>query len=162
MTFGGLVLLERQYFVQLSRVVDLLELLCVTLNLLLQVLDSLSHILCYLQVMLDSLHGSAGLGLFESVGSERLMSVHELVDLFLLQLYLGHLTVVVGQFLIIIVVCRLLITLKFVDRLLFLRLWSIGSRLSWWLLLSWRLILLLCQLLQVIELFRTKVEFLQV
>ena len=120
MTFGGLVFLEWQYFVQLSRVVDLLELLLVTLNLLLQVLNSLSHILCDLQVVLDSLHGSAGLGLFESVGSERLMSVHELVDLFLLQLYLGHLSMVVRQLLIIVVVCRLLITLKFINWLLFL------------------------------------------
>ena len=86
------------------------------------------------------------------------MSVHEFVDLLLLQLDFGHFTMVVSQLLIIVVIGRLLITFQLIDRFLFFfwSLWSWLCRLTfrWW-------ILLFGKLLQIGKLFRAEVQLLQ-
>ena len=111
-----LVLLERQNLVKLSWVGNLLQLPLIALHLLLEILNSLRDRLSNLQVVLHALHGCSRLGLLDGILSERLVRVHELLDLLLLEVDLSHLAMVVCQLLIIVIVSRLRVLLDLVDR----------------------------------------------
>jgi len=113
-----LLLLEWQVLVKLSHVCNRLKLIGITLHLLLQVFDSFGHALCNFQIMLHLLHRRADLGLLERIFGESLMSILKLPDLFLLQVYFGHLSMVIRQLLVVIVVRWLLVLLQFVNGLL--------------------------------------------
>lgn len=115
-----LVLFEGKRLVDFVHIWKTLQLLLIHRDLLLQVLDSLRHIFGDFQVVLDLLHGSASLGLLQSIFGQSLMSVFKLANLILLQIDLSHFPVVVRQLFVIIVVSRLLLLLKVVDRLLVL------------------------------------------
>lgn len=115
MTWLLLLLLERQVLIKFSHIGDLLKLIRVTLNLLFQVLDTFSHALCDLQVVLHLLHGGTNLGLLQCIFGECLMCILKLPNLFLLQVDFSHFPVVVSKLLVIIIIGWLLIFLKLVD-----------------------------------------------
>lgn len=116
---GALVLLERHVGVG---VVDRLQLSCVCLHLLSEVLDALGDVLRDAEVVLDPLHGGARLSLLKRIGGEGLMRVHQLLHLLFFEVDAGLLAVVVCHFFVIVVVSRLLVLLDLVDwRLLGLR-----------------------------------------
>jgi hypothetical protein len=118
---GLLIFLEGVDLIYLVGVLDLLELCLVRLYLLSKVLDSLGHVLRDAQVVLNALHRGARLGLLQSIGGERFVGIHQLLDLLLLQIDLGHLAVVVCELLIIIVVVWLLVLLERIDWSFFVR-----------------------------------------
>lgn len=118
MTYLLLFLLEWKVLIKFCNISNLLQLIRVTLNLLLEVLDTLRHTLGNLQIVLHLLHGSSDLRLFQSVLRQRLVRVLQFPDLLPLEIDLGHLAVVVGQLLVIIVVRRLLVLLQLVNWLL--------------------------------------------
>lgn len=104
---GVLVLLERVDLVKHVSIVDLLELGLISLHLLSEVLDPLGHVLRDVEVVLNSLHRSAGLGLLQGIRRQSLVSLHKLLDLLSLHVDFGHFAMVVRQLLVIVVVSRL-------------------------------------------------------
>lgn len=70
-----LVFFERQHLAYLLNIINLLQLLLITLYLLLQVLNSFGYLFCDFEVVLDLLHWSSSLGLDHGVLSERVMLV---------------------------------------------------------------------------------------
>lgn len=127
---GRGVLFEWQDGVELLFVGNFLKLLLITLNLLFQIFDSLCYTLGNFQIVLDLFHRSSGFGLFESILGKGLMSVFQLSNFLLLQINFSHLSMVVSDLFIIIIISWLLILLKLIDWLLllgFLVIWFLAS-----------------------------------
>ena len=117
MVIFGLILFEWKSFINFIDIRETLELLLVDSNLLLEILHSLSHIFGNFKIMLNFFHRSSSFGLLKSILGKCLMSVLKLANFILFQIYFSHFPMIVRQFFIIIVVSRLLLFLKIVDRL---------------------------------------------
>lgn len=115
MTLHFLLLFERQILIKLGDVRNLLELIGVALDLLLEVLHTLRHILGNLKIVLNFLNGRADFGLLKCILRESLVRLFEFADFLLLQIDLCHLPVIVRQLLIIVIIGRLLVFFQLVD-----------------------------------------------
>jgi len=113
-----LTLLKWQVLIKLRNICDFLQLVCVTLNLLLQVFNSLRDTLRNLEVVLHLLHRSTNLCLLQRVLCQRLVGVLQLTNLFFLQVDPCHFPMIIGKLLIIIVIRRLLVLFKLIYRFL--------------------------------------------
>ena len=63
----GLILLKRKRLFEFIFVLHRLELRLITLNLLFEIFNSLSHSLCYFKIVLNFLHGGTRLCLLQSI-----------------------------------------------------------------------------------------------
>lgn len=110
-----LLFFEWEILVKLCNVRNLLQLVGVALNLLFEVLNALCNTFGNFEIVLHLLHGTANLGLLQRILGKSLVRLLKLADLILLQINLCHLSMIVGQLLIIIIVRWLLIFLQFID-----------------------------------------------
>lgn len=109
MALHFLLLLERQILIKLCNIGNFLKLTGIALHLLLKVLNTLGYTLSNLEIMLNFLNRRADFSLLKCIFGQCLVRLFKFTNFFFLQINFSHLSMIICQFLIVVIVCWLLV-----------------------------------------------------